>query len=81
MQGGLIRYFNNRIPPGDFLIAVLENNLVEAVGRADEENVHCLKAYTMWLYNVPPGRPNGWGSPAAVNKWLQGPEESIGESK
>ena len=70
MQGGLIRYFNQRIPPGHFLTAVLENNLVEAVNRADDENVHCLKAYVMWLYNVPPGRPTGWGSQKAVTEWL-----------
>lgn len=72
MQGGLIRYYNNRIQPGHFLTAVLENDLVEAVNRADHENVHLLKSYVMWLYNVPPGRPTGWGSPEAVADWLAG---------
>jgi len=70
MQGGLIRYFNSRIPPGDFLTAVLSNDLMEAYARADERNTHAMKAYTMWLYNCPPGRPNGWGSREAVDKWL-----------
>jgi len=79
MQGGLIRYFDNRIPPGHFLTAVLSNDLMEAIARADDENVYCLKAYAMWLYNVPPGRPNGWGSPEAVKEWIAG-EESKCES-
>ena len=68
----MIDYFEKGWPPGDFLRAVLENDLVEAVGRADSINQISLHSYVMWLYWHVPGRPEGgWGSPAAVNKWLE----------
>ena len=35
---GLKRYVKDRIHPGGFLIAVLENNLTESFGQADKEN-------------------------------------------
>ncbi len=72
MQGGLIRYFENQIPPGNFLTAILQNDLMEAFGRADETNRYSMRAYVIWLYNAAPGRPNGWGSPKAVSEWLAG---------
>ena len=72
MQGGLIRYFENRVPPGGFLIAVLENDLVRAFDHADPQNQAAMHGYVMWLYNAAPGRPNGWGSPNAVREWLAG---------
>jgi len=77
MQGGLIRYFENRIPPGDFLTAVLENDLMEAFGRADLENQHCMKAYCTWLYNEAP--MGSHGSKAAVTNWLNPPEPDSDE--
>ena len=73
MQDGLIRYFENRIPPGHFLTAVLENALMEAFIHADDTNQHCMKSYVMWLYNCAPMRSHGaWGSREAVKKWLDG---------
>ncbi len=84
MQGGLIRYFENQIPPGNFLTAVLENDLMEAFGRADITNQDAMRSYVMWLYNAAPGRPNGWSSPEAIREWLAGENylqtESIRES-
>lgn len=73
MQGALIRYFDKRIPPGDFLQAVLSNDLIESFGRADYENATQMRAYILWLYNEVPGRANGaWGSRQAVKNWLNG---------
>lgn len=71
MIGGLRRYVDNRIPPGDFLQAVICNDLVEACGRADAENARNLPAYVAWLYNEAP-RPC-WGSRDAMEAWLKGP--------
>lgn len=71
MQGGLIRYYDSRIPPGDFLTAVLSNDLMEAYNRADENNQHSMRAYVVWLYNCAPGRA-GYGSYDAVKTWLNG---------
>lgn len=71
MQDGLINYFERGIPPGDFLRAVLENDLVAAVAHADEINKKHLPEYVQFLYWHVPGRPHGgWGSPEAVQKWL-----------
>lgn len=41
---------------GSFVRAVLTNNLREAVGRADDENLAALKDTVQWVYwNVPSG--------------------------
>lgn len=72
MQGGLIRYFENRLPPGDFLTAVLSNNLKESFNRADDTNTECMKSYVRWLYwQAPIG---AYGSYEKVIAWLDGDE-------
>jgi len=68
MHGALIRYVEQRIPPGDSLSAVLQNDLMEAFARADENNRNALYAYSMWLYNQAPH--NCYGSPEAYKEWL-----------
>ena len=70
MVGGLVRYFNNHLPPGGFLRAVLAGDLFEALAHADDTNKNCLHAYAMWLHNYVPGRPQGWGSYEAIDQWL-----------
>ena len=67
MHGGIIRFYENGIPPGDFLTAVLDNDLKEAAGRADSTNIECLKNYVMWFYNYAPG--GTWGFAGATDKW------------
>lgn len=69
MMGGLHRYINERIKPGDFLTAVLENNLSEACSRADDENIKNLPAFVAYLYNNAPS--TCWGSPEKVAEWLK----------
>ena len=72
MHGGVFRYFEEGVPPGDFLRAVLENDLVGAFMRADDKNTYHMRAWAEFLYMYAPGRPNGgWGSPEAVDRWLQ----------
>lgn len=68
MIGGLMRYRDNRIPPGGFLRNVLENNLKMAVQSADSENQWALCAIVNWCYNNLPA--GSWGSPSAVTAWL-----------
>ncbi len=68
MHGGIIRYYENYIPPGDFLEAVINNDLKEACGRADETNKRCLLNYVMWFYNEAPA--GSWGYQDAVHDWL-----------
>jgi hypothetical protein len=69
MQGAIIRYYEHGLPPGDFLTAVIENDLAEAVGRADEENVRLLKEYVMWFYNWAPS--GSWGSIGNYVRWMK----------
>lgn len=64
----LMRYVNDKIPPGSFLRAVLENNLKDAMGRADMTNRRRVFEYVEWLYNKAPGVC--WGSPENVEAWL-----------
>jgi hypothetical protein len=54
---------------GQFLTAVLENKLCEAVGLADENNLHNLPAYVGYLCNQAP--QGCWGSPERVKAWLE----------
>lgn len=40
--------------PGDFLTAVLDNNLTEAFARADEDNAVHMRGHASFVYNVIP---------------------------
>lgn len=39
-------------PPGSFAQAVVDNDLKETFGRADDINIHCIRFYVMLMYNV-----------------------------
>ena len=65
----LIEYVNRGRPPSGFLIAVLENNLKEACGAADLENMRILPVYVAWLYNRAPSRC--WGSLERIQEWCE----------
>ena len=68
MMGAIRRYIDHGIPPGSFLTAVIENNLSEAVGRADNENLENLPAFLAYFYNEAPSPC--WGSPAKRQAWV-----------
>jgi hypothetical protein len=72
--GGVIRYFEKRVPPGGFLTAVLCNDLKESFNRADEINRARLYDYAVWLYTYAPS--GAYGSPERVNAWLYPPRPS-----
>lgn len=67
MLPGLIRWIEDGVLPGDFLTAVLENKLSEALGKADQENRDNIFAYVLYLYNVTPF--DCWGSVEKVKAW------------
>ena len=73
MRDGLEMYVTEHIEPGGFMTAVLENNLKEAVGRADCENIRVIPAYVNYLYNYAPA--DCWGSCEKVDAWLR---QSVG---
>jgi hypothetical protein len=75
MRGAVRRYFLKGIPPGSFLTAVLSNDLMEALGRADDDNRDALPRYGQFLYNyVPCG---SYGSPDAVKAWIASFAEQV----
>ncbi len=69
MRSGAQLYIEQGIMPGSFLKAVLENNLSEAVLRADHINVLALAEYGAWLSFDIPG--DCWGSPEIVKRWAE----------
>jgi len=68
MRDSITRYIEDKIAPGDFLSAVIMNNLAEAIGRADDENIRNLPAYVNFFYNHAPSQC--WGSPEKMATWL-----------
>ena len=64
----LDKYAKDRIPPGGFLIAVLANDLMEAMGRADENNRYNLHDICSYVYNNIPSGCHG--SYDIVDAWL-----------
>lgn len=69
MHGAIIRFYENGIPPGGFLSAVIDNDLREASARADDINRHALFNYIRWFYNHAPS--GTWGYSGAVNDYLK----------
>ena len=67
LQGGARHYIERGIIPGSFLRAVISNNLVEAVARADDNNLPRLKEIVLWWYNEAPG--GCWGSEQKMEAW------------
>ena len=67
---GLVGYAVDRCPVGSFLTAVLENNLVEAVLRADNVNRLKLREIVGFISDELPSAC--WGSPTKVDAWLTG---------
>ena len=66
---GLRRYAIHHQEVGSFLRAVLENNLTEAVCRADPESLAALRIIVIYVYNCLPASCHG--SPEAVKAWLK----------
>ena len=69
IKDALDEYATHGLQPGGFLTAVLENNLMEAVGRADDYNAHTLVDIIRYCYNDIPGLC--WGSPEKVKTWIE----------
>ena len=69
LREGLIAYILTGRPTGDFLRAILENNLSEACGRADEENRTRLYDVVFFLYNYAPF--DCWQTPEHVDAWME----------
>lgn len=61
-------YVQKGIPVGDFLYAVLSNDLKGAFNRADSNNYRFMGDIIRYLWNYVPSAC--WGSPERVKAWL-----------
>ena len=67
LQDDMEKYIEDGIRGGDFLTAVLSNDLKRAVWIADSENIKLLPDIITWLYNEVP--QSCWGSKENVENW------------
>ncbi len=63
------RFVKTGCPVGNFLFAVLSNDFMEAIARADENNLKCIPQIAGYVYNETPGMCHG--SPEKVNAWTE----------
>ena len=69
IKASIDRYVSDKVPTGQFLRAVLSNDLFDALGRADEFSRDALPEICSYIYNEVPG--SCWGSPEKVKEWLE----------
>lgn len=74
-RNGMKRYIEWGVIPGDFLQAVISNNLKESFERADDINIERLFDYVNFLYNEAPLAC--WGSKETMIAWHKKKGESI----
>lgn len=68
LKASIDRYVSAGIPTGGFLQACIENDLREAVGRADFHNMHVLPAVIGYLVNEVPSPC--WGYRGVFKNWI-----------
>jgi hypothetical protein len=59
MHHGIVAWIFFGIRPGDFLNAVIDHELFEAFGRADEENTALIHEYVKFFYQYTPSQCHG----------------------
>ena len=69
IRGGVKRYIEEYIPPGDFLQAVICNKLKESFMYADDINIDRMFSIVNFFYNDAP--LICWGSEERMNNWLR----------
>lgn len=69
IQGGARRYIEHGVKPGDFLTAVICNDLKESFGRADEINTARMFDIVDFFYNEAPA--GCWGSKGRMKDWIE----------
>ena len=69
MMGGIERYISQGIVPGQFLTAIITNDLKGAVDHADAANLASIPAYVGFFYNKAP--IGCWGSQENMDNWVR----------
>jgi hypothetical protein len=73
MRESVIGYLLHGWEPGNFLYAILTNDLVRAFATADTENTYNMFQWANWLYNYCPSA--AWGSSDKVSDWIKSRKE------
>ncbi len=73
MMGAIHRYIEDKLYPGSFLQAIISNNLKEAVGCADDDNLRNIPAFVSYFYNEAPLSCRG--SEEIMASWIKGKEK------
>ena len=68
MHGGILRYVLYGIPAGDFLHAVVGNDLFAALGKADDLNRARIYDYCLFFHNYAPS--SCFGSHVKRDAWI-----------
>ena len=76
MMKSIESYIEEGRPVGDFLTAIICNDLQGAVSRADDENIGNLPAYAAYFYNEAPSKCHG--SKENMKDWMNNKREGIG---
>lgn len=69
LRDGMRRYIEHGILPGDFLQAVLRNDLVDAVLRADATSAHTMYGIACFMNGEAP--ETCWGSREKMEAWAK----------
>ena len=67
IKDGIDRYVEGGYSPGGFLMGVLQNDLISAVLRADDQSLKALPEIMRYIWNhIPSGC---WGSEKKMSEW------------
>lgn len=69
LADGMRLYLERGIFPGSFLTAVIENDFIQAVNRADGTNRMLFRPIALWFYNHAPRE--SYGSPENAQEWIK----------
>ena len=69
LREGVQRYIEHGVIPGDFLQAVISNDLKESFGKADIHNRERMFDIVSWFYNNAPAEC--WGSKEKMIAWSE----------
>lgn len=79
IRESVLAYVNDGREPGGFLRAVMENDLVEAIRRADETNLALIPHIVAWMMTSIPA--HAWGSRQNVERHLARKERARAKAR
>ena len=68
-------YVEDGTPTGSFLAAVIANDLMGAVGRADDDNIRVLRSICGYVYNKFPRGSHG--SREIYKNWIEARKQEV----